>query len=63
MLSKAKLPTTTPFTQNTDEGKAQLLGVNTHMQYGVHIRSHVCTQMYRGGRLMGGLRLELLNAD
>lgn len=44
VLSKACSPL---FTQNTDEGKAQLLGVNTHMQYGVHIRSHARPQMYR----------------
>lgn len=53
-LSKAYSPL---FTQNTDEGKAQLLGVDTHMQYGAHIRSHARPQMHTEQEIDEGIQV------
>lgn len=51
LLSKAYSPLF------TDEGKAQLLGVNTHMQYGVPMRSHAHPQMYREQEIDEGIQV------
>ena len=48
------------FAQNSDEGEAQLLGVNTHMQYGVHIRSHAQPQMHREQEIDEGIQVGIV---
>ncbi|KAI4804038.1 hypothetical protein KUCAC02_025683 [Chaenocephalus aceratus] len=44
------------YTQNTDEGKAQLLKVNTHKQSDMHIGSHAHPQMHSEQEIDEGIQ-------
>lgn len=54
MLCKAYNPL---YTQNTDEGKAQLLKVNTHKQSDMHIGSHAHPQMHSEQEIDEGIQV------